>query len=198
MSFAEMLRAEFRDLRLDVASLSLQKLALYASELEHWNKTVNLTALVGNALVRRLIVEPVWVGQHLQMNGSLADVGSGNGSPGLPLCITRQFASTHLIEPRVRRAAFLRHAIMKLGLTGVAVDRCRLEEMPEKAVSSEWITLQAIDPAPDLIGALQRIGSATTRVVWITSVGTPPVAGAEKLEIPGGTTKIWVFRLDQI
>jgi 16S rRNA (guanine(527)-N(7))-methyltransferase RsmG len=193
-----MLRSEFRDLQLDVSSLSLQKLALYASEIEHWNKAVNLTALRGNALVRRLIVDPVWVGEHLQMDGSMADVGSGNGSPGLPLCITRQFVSTHLIEPRMRRAAFLRHVIAKLALTGVAVDRCRLEEMPVKALSAEWITLQAIDPTPDLIEALQRIATSTTRVVWITSVGTPPVSGAEKLEIPGGTTKIWVFRLDQI
>ena len=98
----------------------------------------------------------------------------------------------------MRRAAFLRHVIVKLGLTGVAVDRCRIEEMPEKALFSDWITLQAIDPTPELIGALKRIADATTRVVWITSVATPPVAGAEKLEIPGGTTKIWVFRLDQI
>jgi len=193
-----MLQAEFRDLQVDVSSFALQQLARYASEIEHWNKAVNLTALRGRALVRRLIVEPVWVGQHMQMKGSMSDVGSGNGSPGLPLHITRDFASTHLIEPRARRAAFLRHTIVKLGLTGVGVDRCRVEEMPKKAVSSDWITLQAIDPTPELTRNLRRIANETTRVVWITSVDTPPVAAAEKLEVPGGTTKIWTFSLDQI
>jgi len=193
-----MLRSEFRDLQLDVSASSLHQLVLYATEIEHWNKTVNLTSLRGRSLVRRLIVDPVWAGQHLQMKGSMADVGSGNGSPGIPLCVTREFALTHLIEPRMRRAAFLRHVISKLGLTGVAVNKCRIEEMPDKTLSLEWITLQAIDPTPELIGALRRIATKTTHVVWMTSVEASPVANSLKLEIPGSNTKIWVFRLDQI
>jgi 16S rRNA (guanine527-N7)-methyltransferase len=193
-----MLRLEFRELELEIPAYAQQQLALYAAEIEHWNKAVNLTSLGGSALIRRLIVDPVWVGQHLQMSGTMSDVGSGNGSPGLPLCITRKFSSTHLIEPRMKRAVFLRHVIAKLGLKDVAVERCRIEAVPEKTFFSDWITLQAIDPSPALIEDLRRIANETTRVVWITSVGTPPVASAEKLEIPGSTTKIWVFRLDQI
>jgi len=198
VSFAEMLQSEFRDLRLHVSSLSLQKLTLYANEIERWNKSVNLTSLRGNALVRRLIVDPVWVGHHLEMSGTMSDVGSGNGSPGIPLCITRTFSSAHLIEPRMKRAAFLRHIVAKAGLEGVAVDKCRVEEIPAKALHSDWITLQAIGPTAELIEALRGIGAETTRVVWITSISTPPVAGAELHEIPGSGTKIWVFRLDQI
>jgi 16S rRNA (guanine527-N7)-methyltransferase len=193
-----MLRSEFRDLRVEVSPLALQKLVLYANEIEHWNKSVNLTSLRGNGLVRRLIVDPVWVGQQLQMNGTVADVGSGNGSPGIPLCVTRKFSAAHLIEPRLKRAAFLRHVIAKAGLEGVTVNKCRVEEIPSKALLSDWITLQAIGPTPDLIEALRGIAGQTTRVVWITSIPTPPVAGAELQEIPGSGTKIWVFRLDQI
>ena len=193
-----MLRTEFRELALDVPASSQQKLALYAKEIEHWNKAVNLTSLAGPALVRRLIVDPVWVGQHLQMSGVVTDVGSGNGSPGIPLNITREFSSTNLIEPRMKRAAFLRHVIGKVGLTDVAVHRSRIEEMPEKSLFSDWITLQAIDPTPVLIKNLRRIAMETTHVVWITSVLAPPVADSRMLEIPGSATKIWVFGLDQI
>jgi 16S rRNA (guanine527-N7)-methyltransferase len=198
VSFAEMLKSEFRDLRLDVSSSALQKLTLYATEIEHWNKSVNLTSLRGNALVRRLIVDPVWVGEHLEMGGSMSDVGSGNGSPGIPLCITRTFSSAHLIEPRMKRAAFLRHVVAKAALAGVSVKKCRVEEIPAKSLLSDWITLQAIGPTPELMEALKGIGSETTQVVWITSILTPPVSGAELQEIPGSGTKIWVFRLDQI
>ena len=198
MSFTEMLRSEFQDLRLDVSPLSLQKLTLYANEIEHWNKSVNLTSLRGTALVRRLIVDPVWVGQHLEMSGSMSDVGSGNGSPGIPLCITRRFSSAHLIEPRMKRAVFLRHVVAKAGLEGITVDKCRVEEIPPKVLLSDWITLQAIGPTPELIEALRGIGSETTRVVWITSIPAAPVAGAELQEIPGSGTKIWVFRLGQL
>jgi 16S rRNA (guanine(527)-N(7))-methyltransferase RsmG len=198
VSFAEMLRTEFRELALDIPAFSQQQLALYAKEIEHWNKAVNLTSLAGPALVRRLIIDPVWVGQHLQMSGVMTDVGSGNGSPGIPLTITRKFSSTNLIEPRMKRAAFLRHVIGKVRLTDVAVHRCRIEEMPEKSLFSDWITLQAIDPTPALIENLRRIAIDTTRVVWITSVMTPPVVDSRMIEIPGSATKIWVFRLDQI
>lgn len=192
-----MLRLEFRELELEIPAHSLQQLALYATEIEHWNKAINLTSLGGRALLRRLIVDPVWVGQQLQMGGTVSDVGSGNGSPGLPLCITRRFSSTHLIEPRVKRAAFLRHVVAKLGLRDVAVERCRIEAMPERKFFSDWITLQAIDPTPALLRDLRRIAIETTRVVWITSVGTPPVSWAEKMEVPGSSSKIWIFRLDQ-
>jgi 16S rRNA (guanine(527)-N(7))-methyltransferase RsmG len=193
-----MLQREFQELGLEIPMNSQQRLVSYAMEIEHWNKAVNLTSLSGSALIRRLIVDPVWVGQHLQMEGVVSDVGSGNGSPGIPLSITRRFSSANLIEPRMKRAAFLRHVIAKVKLTEVAVHRCRIEEMPEKTVFSDWITLQAIDPTPTLNESLRRIATETTRVVWITSVGKPPVADAWKLEIPGSTTKIWVFRLDQI
>ena len=198
MSFGEILRREFRELELEIPLFAQQQLALYAEEIEHWNKAVNLTSLTGSALMRRLIVDPVWVGQRLQMDGVVSDVGSGNGSPGIPLSITRKFSSTNLIEPRMKRAAFLRHAIAKLKLTNVAIHRNRIEDMPEKALFSDWITLQAIDPTPTFNGYLHRISIETTRVVWITSVAMPPVPAAQKLEIPGSTTKIWVFRLDQI
>ncbi|HET9130478.1 MAG TPA: 16S rRNA (guanine(527)-N(7))-methyltransferase RsmG [Terriglobia bacterium] len=197
MSFGEILRREFQTLGLQISTHSLQQLALYAEEIEHWNRAVNLTALSGSALIRRLIVDPVWVGQHLHMDGVVCDVGSGNGSPGIPLSITGKFSSTNLIEPRMKRAAFLRHVIAKLKLTNVVVHRSRIEDIPEKTLRSDWITLQAIDPTPVLKEYLRKIAIETTRVVWITSIVKPPVPDAEKLEIPGSSTKIWVFRLDQ-
>jgi 16S rRNA G527 N7-methylase RsmG len=187
-----MLRREFDELELDIPVYSQQRLALYASEIEHWNKAVNLTSLSGSALLRRLIIDPVWVGQYLQMDGVgvMWDPRYSLASPEVLI--------NDLIEPRMKRAAFLRHVISKVGLTDVAVHRCRIEEMPEKSLFSDWITLQAIDPTPALIESLRRIACDTTRVVWITSVSEPPVADSRKLEIPGSTTKIWIFRLDQI
>jgi 16S rRNA (guanine(527)-N(7))-methyltransferase RsmG len=193
-----LLESEFRSRAMEVPLSAQKQLALYAAEVEHWNRAVNLTALHGAALIRRLIVEPVWVGQLLDMNGIVADVGSGNGSPGIPLSVTRRFSATHLIEPRLKRAAFLRHVVAKLGLKTVTVNRGRIEEIPVSSVISDWIALQAIDPGPFLQGVLQNIGKGTTRVVWITSVDQPPVPSAEKLQIPGSSTIVWVFRLDQI
>jgi 16S rRNA (guanine527-N7)-methyltransferase len=51
----------------------------------------------------------------------IIDVGSGAGLPGVPLAITRPDCAVWLIEPSVRRAAFLELAIEALGLENAEV-----------------------------------------------------------------------------
>ena len=63
----------------------------------------------------------------------LADLGSGGGLPGVPLAIADPALSVTLIEPRVKRAAFLAHVARHLGLANVKVERCRAAELPPDA-----------------------------------------------------------------
>ncbi len=49
--------------------------------------------------------------------GSLVDIGSGAGLPGLPLAILVPGLRTLLVEPRLRKVQFLEMAIFKLGLS---------------------------------------------------------------------------------
>jgi len=175
-----------------------EKLVSYVQELEHWNRTVNLTSLKGAELVRRLVVEPAWVGHELQLSGILADVGSGNGCPGVALCATREFQQVHLIEARTKRAAFLRHVAQRVELAQIVVHRNRVEDIEEKLESVDWITLQAVSPTPQLMRSLRRIFPATTRVVWITSGASAPSKEASRVSVPGSNSEVWVFKLDQI
>jgi 16S rRNA (guanine527-N7)-methyltransferase len=57
-----------------------------------------------------LLVADVLAGAHLPAPGSLIDVGSGSGSPGLVLALVRDDLDVTLLEPRARRWAFLREA----------------------------------------------------------------------------------------
>jgi len=173
------------------------QLVTYAEELERWNRTVNLTALRGSALVQRLIAEPCWIGQKLQMSGTLADIGSGNGSPGIPLCVTRDLLRTDLIEARGKRGAFLRHIAKKLDLKGVTVYRARTDELPSVPDPVDWVTLQAVHPTGKTLDSIRKFCQPTTNVVWITSGGRAPRRDAQRISVPGSTTEIWVFRLDQ-
>jgi hypothetical protein len=80
-------------LRLGLSSAGIrEQLTIYIRELERWNKKLNLTSLAGPELIRRLVSEPAWIGQQLQMSGVLADIGSGNGSPGVPLYLTSRLS----------------------------------------------------------------------------------------------------------
>lgn len=193
----EILKVELSRIGLTLSQPIQKKLVLYLRELQRWNQTVNLTALTGAELVRRLVVEPAWIGQELQVSGIVADVGSGNGCPGVALCVTRNLRRAHLIEARTKRAAFLRHIASRLEMRQIVVHRSRAEDIAETMEPVDCITLQAVNPTPQLIKALRVLFLATTRVVWITSGATAPAGGASRISVPGSNSEVWVFRLDQ-
>ena len=153
---------------------------------------MNLTSLSGPALVRRLVIEPVWIGDHLSMSGFLADIGSGNGSPAIPLCLTRSIRSAHLIEARTRRSAFLRHLVMTLGITA-EVHHGRFEQVSCEIPKVDWITLQAVHPTKEIVAQMQQISSPATTAVWITSTSVEP-AGGVSLKTPFLDTQAIVFK----
>lgn len=62
--------------------------------------------------------------------GSVADVGSGAGLPGLVLAIARPDVSWTLIEPMERRVAWLDEQVADLELANVTVVRGRAEDVP--------------------------------------------------------------------
>ena len=184
---------ELKSAGLHVPRTVLEKLSRYCEQLDHWNKRINLTALTGAALVRRLIVEPMWIGGKLNMSGSLLDIGSGNGSPALPLCISRNLSPAHLVEARARRAAFLRHVIA-LVQVHAEVHRGRFEDELDNLPTADWITLQAVFPTPELLNAMKRISKPATSVLWITSERNAVAAvSGTRLQTPFADTTALVF-----
>jgi 16S rRNA (guanine527-N7)-methyltransferase len=75
----------------------------------------------------RHILNSVLVAPLLKV-GTVGDVGSGAGLPGLVLAIARPDVSFILIEPMERRVDWLRHEAKELGLSNVEVVRARAEE----------------------------------------------------------------------
>ena len=52
---------------------------------------------------------------------SFADIGTGAGYPGLILAIARKDVKSYLIEPRVKRVAFLNFVKASLGLNNLTI-----------------------------------------------------------------------------
>jgi 16S rRNA (guanine527-N7)-methyltransferase len=61
----------------------------------------------------------------------IADVGSGAGFPGIPLAVTLAPRRFVLVEPRRKRASFLRAAGRAIGAGRVEVRECRVEDLAE-------------------------------------------------------------------
>ena len=195
---ATILQEELLRLGLSVSPEIQEKLETYLRELEHWNRRINLTALRGVDLVRRLVVEPGWISTKLQMSGNLMDVGSGNGCPAVPVYLLCGLSRVDLVEARTRRAAFLRHIAKQLGASGMVIHKSRLENMKEFSVPVDWVTFQGVDPTPRFIKALGSLVPSTTRIVWITSQEMQGWRSASRISVPNSRTVAWVAQLDTL
>jgi 16S rRNA (guanine527-N7)-methyltransferase len=196
MPLLEVLEKELGRFQLELNSNQLSTMARYCDELVRWNAKMNLTGLAGAELVRRLVVEPAWIATQLRLSGTLLDIGSGNGSPAIPLHVVSDLSKTHLVEARARRAAFLRHLVSFLKLENVVVHRIRLEEVGAELGRLEWISLQGVAMTDELLETIKKISHATTRVVWITADPKTPIPPAERLAVPLTNTEALIFRLD--
>jgi 16S rRNA (guanine(527)-N(7))-methyltransferase RsmG len=195
VSYPGLLDSEFEAFQIQLPTGQKALLAQYCSELERWNQRINLTGLTGKEMVRRLVVEPVWIGLKLGISGTLADIGSGNGSPAIPLHITRGLRASHLIEARMKRVAFLRHIVSGLKLQGVDVHRGRLEDLAPDLKKVDWITLQGLVFDTQLFESINYMCSTTTVIVWITAGSHPllPFQPSFCLRSPLTATEVFLF-----
>ena len=194
MPHLEVLESELRKFEIDLASRQKLALAAYCDELDRWNEKINLTGLTGAEMVRRLVVEPVWIGLQLKPTGVFVDIGSGNGSPAVPLHVVCGLQTSHLIEARTKRAAFLRHVATTLKLSGLQVHKARFEEVAKSLGTMDWITLQGVALEAELIDSIRQVSSTTTTVVWITSSEVHAPLNPEKiLHVPFTNTQVFLF-----
>ncbi len=138
------------------------RLRLFTAEIARWNTQINLVTRVdtrrclGNlmdqcrdawSLVSTALGAEPGFGDHLY-----ADLGSGNGLPGMVWACARDDAGhagrTVLVEPRDKRAWFLRRTARELNLSRVDVQTARWgeEALPEHLgdVSGLVVSLKAL------------------------------------------------------
>lgn len=97
-----------------------QRLETYYELLARWNAKINLTALnlsTGDEAIDRLLIEPLMAARSIRPSDAvLIDIGSGGGSPAIPLAIASPRLALTMVEVKVRKSAFLREAIRTIGL----------------------------------------------------------------------------------
>jgi 16S rRNA (guanine527-N7)-methyltransferase len=110
----------------------LTSLLAYYDVLFRWNAKINLTSLADpDEAIDRLLLEPAAAAQHLPRNSTLMDLGSGGGSPAIPLALALGSPRLVMVESRGRKAAFLREAARTVGLQA-SVEAERFEDVSIK------------------------------------------------------------------
>jgi 16S rRNA (guanine527-N7)-methyltransferase len=79
--------------------------------------------------------------------GTLLDLGSGAGLPGLVLAMVLPGTAVTVLEPMERRCRFLAECVTELGLANVSVLRGRAEDV---TIRTGVVTARAVAPLPRL------------------------------------------------
>jgi 16S rRNA (guanine527-N7)-methyltransferase len=161
--------------------------------LDRWNKKINLTTVEpGTQMVIRHYCESLFFAAHLETNsGSVADIGSGAGFPGVPLAILKPESSVTLVESHQRKAVFLREATRTL--ENVLVVPQRAEDL---SAGYDWLVARAVKPM-DVVALIPRlalnIGLMLGQDDFLDIKTAKHVAWSEPVRLPWGDRRICVF-----
>jgi 16S rRNA (guanine(527)-N(7))-methyltransferase RsmG len=139
------------------------QLEIYYRLLSTWNKKINLTGLnlseFGPESLDRLLIEPLVAASHVRPAvRSVLDIGSGGGSPALPLALALPDVTLLMVEAKTRKSVFLREALRALGLARGEVITSRFEELlakPRLHEAHDLLTIRAVRVEARVLMSLQ-------------------------------------------
>ena len=133
-------------LGIDMTDEQISLFMTYKDMLKEANKHINLTSIVDDAgILEKHFLDCLLSIKHCRYEGSLCDVGSGAGFPGIPLKIIFPNLKVTLLEPTLKRCRFLEAVIKALKLSKIEVVPKRAEEYAkEKRESFDFVTARAV------------------------------------------------------
>lgn len=152
-------------LQRDLSSAQLGKVAVYIDTLLKWNARINLTSIRDEQqIVTRHFGESFFLAQSLFTGGrhgspdenerlaegpggSVLDIGSGAGFPGLPVKIWADQVGLTMVEANHKKSIFLREVVRAIGLQDVNVTSERAETLAENpdVARADVVTLRAVE-----------------------------------------------------
>ena len=147
---AELFRKGFTAIGIAHDQETIDKFLFYLQEVVIWNAKMNLTGhkkeeeMIGNLFIDSLACTRVF---FPDVACSILDIGSGAGFPGIPIGLVSPQQTVTLLEPNLKKVAFLHHIIGSLGLPNVRVEACRIEQLSKKREFHEkfdWVFMKAL------------------------------------------------------
>jgi 16S rRNA (guanine527-N7)-methyltransferase len=130
---------------------------------------------VGPEALDRLLVEPLVAARHVSAEARRAiDVGSGGGSPAIPLMLALPELRVLMVESKTRKSVFLREAIRALGHARSDVVTARFEELladPRLHEAHDVLTIRAVRVEPRVLMGLQAFVRARGELLLFRSAG---------------------------
>lgn len=159
------------------------RLLAYFQLLARWNARINLTAFDLSAptdeALDRLLLEPVRAARMVRDGERRAiDIGSGGGSPAVPLALAAPWIEMTMVEVRAKKAAFLRE-VARTVPARLRVEARRVEDLARSGEAGrfELATLRAVRADAGLWAAVDELLAPGGRVFWFGGIGQPVESG---------------------
>jgi 16S rRNA (guanine527-N7)-methyltransferase len=184
--FRSLLSRRAANAKLTVSDDVANRLEQYFQLLARWNAKINLTAFpLDNPTEKtfdRLLIEPLIAARYVADSARIwLDVGSGGGSPAIPLKIAHPQAILTMVEAKGRKAAFLQEAVRTLELPGASVENARFQDSTAAQVpdSVDLVTVRAVRPDSSILAAIRHVMRPQGQVLLFhSSAGRVPSASA--------------------
>ena len=146
---------------IELTDKMIEQLNFYAAYLKEYNEKINLTAITEyeEVLDKHFYDSLLLIDRKLE--GTLIDVGTGAGFPGVVLKIVCPDLKVILVEPIMKRCVFLNSLIEKLELKNIEVINQRGEDYSLKHREEfDYVTARAVSNLNALIevcGAMVKV-----------------------------------------
>lgn len=198
------LRTLLAPFQVSLSEHQAQQVQAYLDLLLRWNHKINLTAITRpEECVTRHFGETLCLVRCTELGGSLLDIGSGAGFPGLVLKLANPSLAVTLLEPVAKKRAFLKEVARVCELGSVVVLGDRLEDFARTlpAPCFDLATARAVGDLHRLIPEAFRCLTPQGRLcLWLghsqaetLTRSAPAVRWQDPLPIPlSQEREIWV------
>ena len=167
MNLEELLTAS----SLNFTEKQIIKAGAYIDQILKWNKTRNLVSrnLRKNDLAEHFLDCAV-LQKHL-MPGSVIDLGTGSGFPGICLGIIDPNRELTLVDSNRKKTSFLIHIKNQLDLNSVSIKNLRVEEIEQ--INETNIVCRAFKEPDTLLKSLENKITKKNKIILMVSEKEP-------------------------
>ncbi len=154
----------FKNITFDINADFVNKCEVFIELLQKWGKVHNLSAQLKTNEIEDNIIDCIYPLNFVHTFKSLADVGTGAGYPGLILAMAKSNVKVYLIEPRIKRVAFLNFVKNTLKLDNVEILCNKVEDIQN--IKVDLISSRAVTNTQMLLKLTKNISKSDTSYLF--------------------------------